>query len=196
MLFLDFKKAFDSVNNLFMFMLLAHMGFLAEYILWIALLYHNAVSVVKHNNWLTKLFPLHRGVRQGCPLSCHLFNLVRQVLIYSLRDNGYFEWWHFLNDPCSLYADDIALFLADLTQLSNVIAHIEYVGHFTGLRLNLEKTIAFDSSAVHKLRVAGIMVRNAPVKYLGAYLGLGNLSKLNFEAPLQKAHEILARWSK
>ncbi len=83
-LFLDFRKAFDSVNHLFMFMLLAHMGFPAEYIMWISLLYQNALSVVKHNNWLTKPFLLQRGVRQGCLLSCHLFNLVGQVLIYSL----------------------------------------------------------------------------------------------------------------
>ncbi len=83
-LFLDFHKAFDSVNHLFMFTLLAHMGFPPEFISWIALLYTHASLVVKHNNWLTKPFNLLCGVCQGCPLLCHLFNLVGQVLIFLL----------------------------------------------------------------------------------------------------------------
>ena len=55
---------------------------------------------------------------------------------------------------------------------------------FTGLQLNVEKTIAFDPAAAGKLEVAGMTVRAAPVKYLGAFLGFGDLSKLNFELPL------------
>ncbi len=195
-LFLDFCKAFDSVNHLFMFTLLAHMGFPPEFISWIALLYTNAISVVKHNNWLMEPFNLQCGVCQGCPLSCHLFSLVRQVLIFLLRDSGYFEWWHFMNHPCSLYADDTAIFLSNLTQLKPVLDHIALMGSFTRLTLNLEKTIAFDPSAAHKLQVSGICVCNAPVKYLGAFLGLGDLSCLNFDQPLKKARAVIGRWSK
>ncbi len=91
-LFLDFRKTFDSVNHLFLFTLLSHMGFPPEFVAWITLLYTNAHSVVKHNNWLTEPICLWRGIRQGCPLSYHLFNLVGQVLIYSLSEEGFFEW--------------------------------------------------------------------------------------------------------
>ncbi len=86
-----------------------------------------------------------------------------------------------------MYADDIALFLPNLSQLADVLKHIEFVGCFTSLCLNLDKTITFDSTAAHKLCVAGVCVWNIPIKYLGAYLGLGNLCRLNFEQPLQKA---------
>ena len=89
-----------------------------------------------------------------------------------------------MNDPCSLYADDIAIFLSDLSQLGPVLAHIDWVGSFTGLKLNLDKTIAFDSRAQGKLKVSGVEIRCAPVKYLGTYLGLGDMSHLNFETPL------------
>ncbi len=34
------------------------------------------------------------------------------------------------------------------------------------------------------------------MKYLGAYLGLGDLSHLNFEQPLKKARAVIGRWSK
>ncbi len=112
-LFLDFRKAFDSVNHLFLITLLANIGLPAEFILCVSILYGNLQSMVRYKNWLTAAFPLKRGVRQGCPLSCHLFNLVGQVVIYSLWDHGYFEWWTIVGDPCSLYADDTAIFLRD-----------------------------------------------------------------------------------
>ncbi len=122
--------------------------------------------------------------------------MVGQVLIYSLHDNGHFEWWHFVNDPCSLYADDIALFLPDMSCLSDIIVHINFVGSFTGLQLNLDKTIAFNASAQGKLQVAGVAICNSPVKYLGASLGLGDLSRLNFETLLRKARALVAHWNR
>ncbi len=174
-LFLDFRKAFDSVNHLFLITLLANIGLPAEFILWVLILYSNLQSMVRYKNWLTDAFPLKRGVRQGCPLSYHLFNLVGQVLIYSLRNHGYFEWWTFVGDPCSLYADDTVIFLRDLSQLSAVIEHIIWVGSFTGLHLDLDKILAFNSQTIGERIVAGVSVQNMPVKYLGAFLGLGDL---------------------
>ncbi len=134
-------------------------------------------------------------MHQGCPLSCHNFNLVRQVLIYSLRDCAYFEWWYFYSDPCSLYADDMAIFLPDIDQLAKVLKHIQWVGTFTGLELNLVKTIAFNLQVKGTVLHGGIIVCCAQVKYLGAFLGLGDLSKLNFEQPLHKAKSIISRWT-
>ncbi len=179
-----------------MMCLLIHIGLPAEFVTWILILYHEAESVVHHKNWLTESFLLKCGVQQGCPLSCHLFNLVGQVLIYSLRDSGYFEWWLFAGDPCSMYADDIALFISDMTQLTSILKHITYVGYFTGLTLNIDKTIAFDLTASSCLKIAGVEVRSAPVKYLGVTLGLGDLSKQNFEKPLRDARAALSKWSK
>ncbi len=116
-----------------------------------------------------------------------------QVLIYSLRDSGYFEWWQFPGDPCSLYADDITIFLPDLDQLATVLKHIQWVGYFTGLHLNLEKTLAFNPQVQHKFTCAGITIGSTLVKYLGVFLGLGDLTKLNFEVPLRKAWAMVSK---
>ena len=44
--------------------------------------------------------------------------------------------------------------------------------------------------------VAGVQVCNAPVEYLGAYLGMGDLTSLNFEQPLRVAWNKIWYWNK
>ncbi len=159
-------------------------------------MYHDSISVVHHNNWLTVPFSLDRGVRQGCPLSCHLFNLVGQILIFYLRDQGFFAWWSKPGDPCSFYADDTTHFIMDASQLSSIIQAIHYVGTFTGLNLNLGKMIVFSPSWMKPAFVSGVQIDSRPVKYLGAYLGLGDLSHKNFEVPLRKLRMKMNKWNK
>lgn len=60
-----------------------------------------------------------------------------------------------MNDLCSLYADDTAIFLSDITQLAAVLCHI---GTFMGLCLNMDKTIVFDPKASDKIKSAGVEV--------------------------------------
>ena len=102
-------------------------------------------------------------------------------MIFYLHDNGFFGWWSRHGDPCSLYADDTAIFVENPSQLQRILAVIQFVGTFTGLHLNIEKTIAFSIVKCPEYKV------NKPVKYLGAYLGMDDNSDLNFSKPLNKA---------
>lgn len=45
-LFLDFKKAFDSILHQFLFHLLRHLGLPQEFIYWVQIMYTSAFSVV------------------------------------------------------------------------------------------------------------------------------------------------------
>ncbi len=83
-LFLDFKKAFDSISHHFLFQLLIRMGFPWEYVDWVKIMYTSVCSVIHFKDWMTPPITLQRGVHQGCPLSYHLFNQVGQVLIFLL----------------------------------------------------------------------------------------------------------------
>ena len=75
-----------------------------------------------------------------------------------------------------------------------ILDHIAWVGTFTGLSLNLSKTIAFYHKFDVLTEMAGITVGNKPVKYLGVHLGQGDLSVLNFEKPLRVARNKLKCW--
>ncbi len=105
-------------------------------------------------------------------------------------DHKLFDWWMKRGDPCSLYADDTAIFLRHLSDLLMTIKTIMEVGIFTGLQLNLSKTIAFAMNGSKRI-VAGIEVDSHPVKYLGAFLSLEDLSEMNFNKPLSKAQNNL-----
>ncbi len=90
----------------------------------------------------------------------------------------------------------MALFISGKDQLPLVLDHIKFVGQYTGLELNVDKTLAFYHKQDMETQVAGVRIRSVPVKYLGVYLGKGDLSKLNFEKPLKAACLKIQAWNK
>ena len=62
LLFIDFEKAFDSLEWPFIF------GFGPSLINWVRTFYCNMESCVLNNGWSSNFFQPQRGVRQGCPL--------------------------------------------------------------------------------------------------------------------------------
>ncbi len=106
-------------------------------------------------------------------------------------------WWTFVGDLDSLYADDIALILENITQLPNVLKDIGTYGQYTGLTLNLDKTMVFDSRAQNKYKYCGVTVTNKPMKYLGMHLGVGEASvELNLQKAIEKMRTVAAQWQK
>ncbi len=72
-LLLDQEKAFDRVDHGFLFETMSAFGFGEVFISWIKLLYMNASCILKIGGGLSKPIRLHKGIRQGCPLSGQLY---------------------------------------------------------------------------------------------------------------------------
>ena len=72
MVALDFEKAFDSLNWSFLLKALKSFNFGESFIKWVTVLYSNISSCVLNNGFSTQIFQVHRGVRQGDPLSAYL----------------------------------------------------------------------------------------------------------------------------
>jgi hypothetical protein len=70
------KKAFDKIQHHFMIKALRKLGIEGKYHNIIKAIYHKHIARIILNGEKLKLFPLKSGMRQGCPLSLLLFNIV------------------------------------------------------------------------------------------------------------------------
>ena len=83
-IFIDFKKAFDSVDWNFLVKVLEAFNIRK----WIKTFYTDISSCVINNGHASEFFNLQRGVRQGCPLSGVLFVLCAEILAQAIRNNN------------------------------------------------------------------------------------------------------------
>ena len=80
--FIDFKKAFDSVNRVKMFDILSAYGIPVETVNAIKIMYENTSATVLTSEGETEYFSVNSGILQGDPLAPFLFII---VLDYALR---------------------------------------------------------------------------------------------------------------
>ena len=78
--FIDFQKAFDSLEWNFLFHTLKHLGFGKDFITWIQTLYSTPIAYIKNNGYISDQIDIKRGVKQGCPISSLLFIMCVEVL--------------------------------------------------------------------------------------------------------------------
>ena len=83
--YLDFEKAFDSVEWNYIKKYLEATNFGPHIRQWVYVSYHNISSCVLNNGHASEPFLLERGVRQGCPLSGMLFVIAIEVLAQKIR---------------------------------------------------------------------------------------------------------------
>lgn len=84
-LFLDFYKAFDSVEYSFIMKSLEYFGFGVKFIKVINMMYKDINSSVSLPLGTTRRFEVKRGIRQGCSCSPLLFILVAELLAVFLK---------------------------------------------------------------------------------------------------------------
>ena len=146
--FIDFRKAFDSVNRSRMFEILIAYGIPTTIVNAIKVMYKDTHATVMTPEGQTDPFTIMTGVLQGDPLAPFLFII---VLDYALRSSITSNYGFTLKrrrsrrySPERLsdldYADDIALLEDQINSAQELLTAVEKACQEVGLFLNAPKT--------------------------------------------------------
>ena len=166
--FIDFQKAFDSIDRNTLWKLMRHYGIPKKIVSLIENMYADTHCRVVHDGSLTDTFKINTGVRQGCLLSPFLFILAMDWLIKETtagRRNG-IQWtlWNQLDDLD--FADDIALLSHTHQQMQTKTRELERLSKSIGLHIHPEK------SKIFKVRITGnepIILCNIPLEEVNSF---------------------------
>ena len=104
---LDFSKAFDRVDRSLLIKILKGLSLDEFSVRAIETLYLDSKAVIEINGFLSASFKIHRGVRQGCPLSAFLFIVFIKPLLQAIESTEAIEGFGLLCPKLVSYADDI-----------------------------------------------------------------------------------------
>ena len=201
LIFIDFKKAFDTVEWHYLFDCLKAFNFGPDLINWVKTFYRNIESCVINNGLTSDYFTLAQGVRQGDPLSRYLFLLVIETLAISIRKNPEIEGIKIGNNETKVlqYADDTTVVLSNLDSANALFQQLDLFKNLCGLEINSSKTegMWIGSQKNNDEKPLGINWPSEPIKALGVFFTYDQalLYEKNFQHRLDNMKKLTNIWS-
>jgi hypothetical protein len=171
--FIDYAKAFDSVEHSKMRNSMINMGIPEHLIGVIRDLYTEQEAKVQVEQGTADWFPVQKGIRQGCILSPGLFNLYSEHIISTagLEDieAGVKIGGRKINNL--RYADDTTLLAENKDDMVQLIKRVKISSEKAGLKLNIKKTRVMSIGEQGNILVDGEEIRTVTsYKFLGALI--------------------------
>ena len=185
LIFVDFSKAFDSVDRSKMFEILKLYGIPNEIIEAIRVMYTDTSSTILTTDGETPSFSILAGILQGDTLAPFLFiivvDYVMRISVDTMSENGYQlhprrssrHPAQYLTDTD--FADDIALLSQSLEHAQDLLQSLEQASNGVGLYLNETKTeyinkCLLDNNHPVKTLNGTSLKQVDDYKYLGSYI--------------------------
>ena len=143
---IDAEKAFDKFQHPFMIKTLQNMGIEGNYLNTVKTIYDTPTANIILNGEKLKAFPLRSGIRQGCPLSPLLYNIVLEVLARAIKEEKEIKGIQIRKEKVkvSLFADDMILYIENLKDsIRKLLELISEFSKVAGYKINTQKSLAF-----------------------------------------------------
>ena len=207
--FVDFRKAFDTVQRPVLWQLLRNLAVPEPFVLALESYYTSVSFRVRHPSGLSDPIAASIGVKQGCPLSPTLFGVfIESLLLDLLRDehSATFALPELQGVPVPplLYADDLALIATSLAGLQRQCDALTRWAARYGLSVNVAKTHALavglqsSRAGALRLRLGGEQVAWVDeFRYLGMQLhtsrGFVRAGEVLYAAAVDRHHAMWRR---
>ena len=200
-LFIDFEKAFDSLEWDFLNKCLELFNFGPDFIRWVDTFYKNVKSCIIYNGLCSHYFNVEQGVRQGDPPSPYLFVIAIEILAIAIRNQENIKGIRIsgLETKLLQFADDTTAILADLNSAQAMLKLLNDFEKVSGLKLNVMKTEAMWIGSLQSCEEEPLGIRwKKCVKFLGILKFITYDVKLlvekNFKQRLKKITNLTNLW--
>ena len=142
---IDAEKAFDKIQHPFMIKTLQKAGIEGTYLNIIKAIYDKPTANIIFNGEKLKAFPIKSAIRQGCPLSLLLFNLVLEGLGTAIREETEIKGIQTGKEvKFSLSVDDMIFYIENPKDSTRKL--LELINEYSkvaGYKINTQKSLAF-----------------------------------------------------
>ena len=211
---LDQEKAYDKISHDYLWKTLEAFNLPQETISLIRNLYQDARSCVMINGVKSDSYQVIRGMRQGDPLSCLLFDFAIEPLAEALRSSD-LKGFSIPNHPeriiATLFADDTTVFLNEEDSFEHLQTILDKWCTASKAKFNIKKTeiipigsITHHRTMIHERRYGPLNHTIPPnihiaeegelVQILGAWFGNATNDMAPWGKILEKIDSALDRW--
>ena len=176
--FVDFRKAFDSICRQALFYKLASAGLTGKFYNALRYMYANSKAQIKLSGYLSREIDIKKGTEQGHPLSPDLFKLFFKDLSPILE----FQNCPILIDKIVshlLWADDLVILALDPVTLQSQLNTLNDYCKNWGVDINMDKTklLIFNgtksATKQHRSHIESLCINGAKLQRVESYCYLG-----------------------
>ena len=214
---LDQEKAYDKLTHRYLWRTLEAFNMPDLFIKTVKELYMSAWTTVAINGEFSTQYQVKRGVRQGDPLSCFLFDIGIEPLACMIRNAQEITGFEIpgVNEKLAvnLFADDTVLYLSKNDRMDDVQRILDKWCAASGAKFNKEKTeiipIGTEAHREEINRTRKLHPNDQPiqaniriakdgeaVRSLGAWVGNKTIETRPWEPIIDLVHNDFERWKK